>query len=118
MSDDNKKKLGERVRRARREADLTQDELAARLEVSQGVISNVETGVSTIDAPDLPRWARALGVPVMYFYLDYAADLPERAATLLGMFPPDRLEFVFQMLENMAQAMRGQENGSQPPVEG
>lgn len=70
MNDERKKRLGERVRRARREAEMTQGDLAEQLGVSQGVISNVETGVSTIDAPELPRWAAALKKPVVFFYLD------------------------------------------------
>ena len=106
MSSDLKKQLGERIRRARHDVDLKQSELAERLGISQGVISNVETGVSTIDVPDLPRWAEALEKPIMYFYLDGTLDLQERAATILSMFPSDRLEFVMQMLENMALTMR------------
>lgn len=74
MNDERKKRLGERVRRARQEAQMTQGELAEILGVSQGVISNVETGVSTIDAPELPRWAIALKKPVVFFYLDLDPD--------------------------------------------
>ena len=70
MMDERKKRLGERIRKARRDANLTQGELADKLRVSQGVISNVETGVSTIDAPDLPVWAEVLNKPIMYFYGD------------------------------------------------
>ncbi len=106
MNSDLKKQLGERIRRARHDADLKQIELSERLGISQGVISNVETGVSTIDVPDLPRWAEALEKPIMYFYLDGTLDLQERAATILSMFPSDRLDFVMQMLENMALTMR------------
>jgi transcriptional regulator with XRE-family HTH domain len=106
MGDEAKKRLGERIRRARHEADLKQGDVAARLGVSQGVISNVETGVSTIDAPDLPRWAEALNKPIMYFYMDDTMGLEQRAAAILSMFPPDRLDFVLTMLENMALTMR------------
>jgi transcriptional regulator with XRE-family HTH domain len=102
MADERKKRLGERIRKARRDANLTQGDLADKLGVSQGVISNVETGISTIDAPDLPRWADALNKPIMYFYLDEAIAPRERALAVLDMFPEHRLEFVLQMLENMA----------------
>ena len=97
-----KKELGARVQRARRDLGLTQEELAARIGVTQGVVSNLENGVSTLDVPDLPRWARALEKPVMYFYLSSELDIRERALTVLGMFPEDRLDFVLHMLENMA----------------
>lgn len=106
MADEGKKQLGERVRKARLEAALKQDELAARIGMSQGVISNVETGVSTIDVPDLPKWAEALNKPIMYFYTGDSLSLEQRTAAILGMFPEDRLDFVLHMLENMALTMR------------
>ena len=106
MSAEAKKKLGERIRRARHDVGLKQGELADRLGLSQGVISNVETGVSTIDAPDLPRWAEALNRPIMYFYQDDTQTLEQRTAAVLSMFPEDQMPFVIQMLENMALTMR------------
>lgn len=115
MGTDHKKRLAERIRRARREAEITQGELASRLGLSQGVISNVETGVSTIDAPDLPQWAAALGKPIMYFYLDDDLSLHERAAAILSMFPQERLAFVLQMLENLALTMREQDDTQRSP---
>lgn len=115
MGTDHKKRLAERIRRARREAEITQGELASRLGLSQGVISNVETGVSTIDAPDLPQWAAALGKPIMYFYLDDDLSLHERAAAILSMFPQERLVFVLQMLENLALTMREQNDTQRSP---
>lgn len=105
MSNDSKKRFGERVRRARREARITQVELARRLGVSQGVISNVETGVSTIDAPDLPLWAEALGAKIMVFFLDEIKDLDERVETLLNLFPEEQIPLVLAMLECMAREM-------------
>jgi transcriptional regulator with XRE-family HTH domain len=110
MSSEGKKKLGERVRRARLDADMKQSDLAEKLGISLGVISNVETGVSTIDAPDLPRWAEALGKPIMFFYLGEDMPVHERATAILTMFPEDRIDFVLQMLETMAATMREQHN--------
>jgi transcriptional regulator with XRE-family HTH domain len=102
MSSDAKKKLGERVKRARLEANLKQSELADQLGISQGVISNVETGVSTIDVPDLPRWAAALNKPILYFYLDAQMPLREQAEAILSLFPEERLEMVLHMLQQLA----------------
>ena len=79
MTTPGKKQLGERIRRARLDANLKQSELADRLGITQGVISNVETGVSTIDVPDLTRWAEALEKPIMFFFLDDIGDVRERA---------------------------------------
>lgn len=108
MGNEAKKRFGERVRRARREARITQVELARRLGVSQGVISNVETGVSTIDAPDLPMWAEALGTQIMVFFLDEIKDLTERVTTLLNLFPEDQIPLILAMLECMAREMKAQ----------
>lgn len=112
MSDVHKKRLGERIRKARRDVNMTQGELSERLGVSQGVVSNVETGVSTIDAPDLPLWAEILNKPIMYFFVEEDVDPHERALAILNMFPDDRLEFVLQMLENMALTMHGRSDNS------
>ncbi len=112
MVDEGKKRLGERIRKARRDANMTQGELSERLGVSQGVVSNVETGVSTIDAPDLPLWAEILNKPIMYFFVEEDIDPHERALAILNMFPNDRLEFVLQMLENMALTMHGRSDHS------
>ena len=65
------------------------------------MISDVENGVSTIDAPDLPKWARALGKPIIYFYEDDAQAWQQSALDILGMIPEDRLHFVLHMLKNM-----------------
>lgn len=105
MSRESKKRLGENIRKARVDAGLKQSELADRLGISQGVISNVETGVSTIDAPDLPRWAEALNKPIMYFYSGNTLSLEQQTSNVLDMFPPGRIEFVLQMLETLALMM-------------
>jgi transcriptional regulator with XRE-family HTH domain len=115
MGNEAKKRFGERVRRARREARITQVELARRLGVSQGVISNVETGVSTIDAPDLPQWAEALGTQIMVFFLDEIKDLNERVTTLLNLFPEDQIPLILAMLECMAREMKAQANATPTP---
>ena len=69
MNEEGNEKLGKRIKQARQEAGMSQKELARRVDRTQGVVSTVENGLSTIDAPDLPRWAVALGKSVMYFYL-------------------------------------------------
>jgi transcriptional regulator with XRE-family HTH domain len=112
ISDSGKKRLGERIRKARLDADLTQGQLATRIGISQNAVSNVETGLSTIDAPDLVVWAQALDKPVMYFLLDGELTALDRAAAILSMFPEDRLEFVSQMLESLALTMQQQKQGS------
>jgi transcriptional regulator with XRE-family HTH domain len=116
MSSDGKKRLGERIRRARIDANLKQSELAERVGVTQAVISNIETGVSTIDAPDLPRWAALLGKPILYFYLDENLDIRDRAMAIVSLFPEDRLEMVLQMLQPLALAFQSEARSEAPPA--
>ena len=85
---------------------MKQGVLAENLGLTQAVVSNVENGVSTIDVPDLPKWAEALGKPLMYFFSGEEMDYQQRALTVLSMVPEDRMEFVLQMIENMALTMR------------
>jgi transcriptional regulator with XRE-family HTH domain len=107
MADEqSKKRLGERIRQARLELKIKQGVLSKRLGLTQAVVSNVENGVSTIDVPDLPKWAEALSKPLMYFFSGEEMSGQQHALTVLGMVPEDRMEFVLQMVENMALTMR------------
>ena len=101
-----KKKLGERVRRARMALEMPQNVLAEKLGVTQGVISNVENGVSTITVPNLPQWATALEQPLLYFIEDETVDIRERALAILSQFSTDQLELVLYMLQAMAMGMK------------
>ena len=42
----------------------------------------------------------------MYFFTGEEMYAQQRALTVLGMVPEDRMEFVLQMVENMALTMR------------
>jgi transcriptional regulator with XRE-family HTH domain len=53
---------------------ITQAELAARLETDQAIISRKLTGRSIFTTRDLERWAAALGVPVTNFLPEPAGD--------------------------------------------
>lgn len=105
MKDNAKNQLAERVRRARRDMNLKQEELAEMLGTSQAVVSNVENGLTTIDVPNLTLWAEALNKPIMYFYEDESADWQQRVIDILRMFPDNQVEFVLHMLKNMALSM-------------
>ena len=98
-----KQQLGDRIRRARREADLTQRELADKLGLNQGQISTIESGQAKLAATDLPRWAQVLNKPVMYFFDEKGLSHQEQAAFILEMFSESQLVFVLDMLKNMAQ---------------
>ncbi len=54
-------KVGVLLRRAREEAGLTQEELAARLETKKSAISRIENHAGDIRLSTLERYAKALG---------------------------------------------------------
>jgi transcriptional regulator with XRE-family HTH domain len=100
---DNKQLMGTRIRQARRDAGLTQVELAKALGITQGMVSAVETGQTTIDAHQLIEWGHVLGKPVPYFYLGLAfPDAHQRAINALMQIPDDRMGTVVTILESLA----------------
>jgi transcriptional regulator with XRE-family HTH domain len=61
---DIRKKFGTRLRKLRREADLTQEQLASAADVSVDFLSLVERGINAPSFDNLEKIARALGVTV------------------------------------------------------
>ncbi|MCP3981508.1 MAG: helix-turn-helix transcriptional regulator [bacterium] len=57
----------ERLRKARREAKLTQVEVAEELEQPQSFVSKCESGERRVDAVELKAFAVLYGRPVTYF---------------------------------------------------
>ena len=57
----------ERLRRARVEAGLTQEEVAARLRRPQTWVSKCEVGERRVDFVELEDWASACGKPLDWF---------------------------------------------------
>ena len=64
--------LGERIRQAREHAGLSQEELAERVERDQRAISDYEMGKRKLAAVEIPKFARALNVSILYFFEDHA----------------------------------------------
>ena len=56
--------FGRRLRFIRRGKDITQTDLARKLNVSQVTISNIEHGSSKVDEEFASKAAKALGVPL------------------------------------------------------
>lgn len=55
------RELAALLRRIREEAGLTQQELAARLQVTQSVVSKAESGQRRLDLVQLESYCQALG---------------------------------------------------------
>jgi len=61
------KKLGKKIKLARVERDLTQTQLATKINAKQKSISRYETGASLPSIETLVKLARALKKPAGYF---------------------------------------------------
>lgn len=59
--------VGERVRECRIAADLSQEQLAAVLNLDRTMIAKIERGIRRVDALELSKLAAALDVPLAYF---------------------------------------------------
>lgn len=64
----NPKLFGARIRQAREHLGLSQEELATRVSRDQRAISEYENGKRRLAATDVPVFAQALGVSILYFY--------------------------------------------------
>ena len=62
------KTLGERVRRFRRELQLTQMDLARQVGVTNGQISTIERGLSAPSIGTLRRISEAMGIKMIHFF--------------------------------------------------
>jgi len=54
--------VGARIRVIREKRDLTREQLAKKLRTNRLRIWRIETGSTRLEADDVPRFARALGV--------------------------------------------------------
>jgi transcriptional regulator with XRE-family HTH domain len=62
--------LGQKLRKMRKEQNLTQLELAQQVGITNGQVSTIERGVSSPSLATLHRIARALNVPMNEFFED------------------------------------------------
>jgi len=68
--------IGKKLRRKRRELGLSLRDLGAKTELTASFLSLVERGDSSPSLASLHRIAKALEVPVFYFYDDYQRASP------------------------------------------
>jgi len=63
-----RKRFGQRVRILRRQAELTQEELAAKADISVDFLGLIERGINAPSFETLEKLARALSVKVREFF--------------------------------------------------
>jgi len=77
--------LGARIRSAREDAKLTQEQLAELADMDQSAISKIEKGIRSLDTFGLLRIAKSVGRPVTWL-LDVDRDLDDDEEHLLFLY--------------------------------
>lgn len=73
---DNKKKLGKRIKELRKNARLTQEQVAEQIEMEQNTISIIESGRNFPTLVTLEKIANVLNVELSDFFVyDYFEDI-------------------------------------------
>ncbi len=90
--------IGEIIRQRRRELGLTQEELAERIEVTSQQMQRYEYGKTKLKVENLQAIAKALDVPVSYFFGEHGNE-PKPSTFQLT---PTELKIVsqFRKIEN------------------
>ena len=84
MAKELKKHVGARLRQARKEAGLTQGELAEKVARAETTISNAERGQVAVSLETLQTFAEALRIEPSYFFQGFSVSRAssDKAATL------------------------------------
>lgn len=108
------KEMGARIAQLRKEQNLTQQQLADELELSQQIIASYEIGRRRIPVSTLPRLARTLGVSIETLIGEEQAPAKrgptpklQRHMERISQLPKTQQRFLLQMIETaLAQASR------------
>lgn len=100
-----KKRVGNRVRVVRKDAQLTQKQFADRIGLKEGMIGKIERGISPLTGDIALRIEQQFGVAVAALYADVTlpADALEVLIGLRQLSPRDRLILrkILQFLRDM-----------------
>lgn len=109
-----KRLFGQKVQSYRRQRNLTQEELAERIQRSTDTVSNIERGVSSTRIETAFRIAEVLGVPVVEFFdVETLApadrerrELIRKLLDVVATEQPDVLETVIRQAGDLVQLIR------------
>jgi len=94
--------IGNRIRLAREQKGISQEELAALISKRQYAVSEYEAGKRRIFANDLPAIADALEVPVAFFFEDTPVDEEEELLSEFRRLPnKETRSFAVQFLHDL-----------------
>ena len=98
------REIGERLRGARKEAGLSQDELGNRIGFSGKMVSAVELGKRRLPIAKVFRAARVLKIDPRLLLPSGLGDIDQQEARLLELFstvPQDKKEKALEMFEKL-----------------
>ena len=108
------KEMGARIAQLRKEQNLTQQQLADELDLSQQIIASYEIGRRRIPVSTLPKLARTLGVSIETLIGEEQTPAKrgptpklQRHMERISQLPKTQQRFLLQMIETaLAQASR------------
>jgi transcriptional regulator with XRE-family HTH domain len=108
------REMGARIAQLRKEQNLTQQQLADELDLSQQIIASYEIGRRRIPVSTLPKLARTLGVSIETLIGEEHAPAKrgptpklQRHMERISQLPKTQQRFLLQMIETaLAQASR------------
>ena len=104
------KAIGRRVRAARKNAKMTQEQLVEKAGVSASHISNIETGSTKVSLPTLVKIVNALGVSLDYICCDslfyVRMELCGQFADILDQLDDDKLRILLDVTETLKESIQ------------
>ena len=100
-------KLGKRIKKYRCKADLTQEQLAGRIDVATSTVAHAESGTSKPSLPLLVKIANELGVSVDQLLCDSLPVVDEYLDKDIADLLDDCSVFEKEMIRDMIAATKG-----------
>ena len=100
--------FGNRIRQAREQLGMSQDELAALVKKDQRAISDYENGKRKLSATELPLFAQILNVSILYFYEDAlnTSDVEQEILAELNAIPSEIRHYAINLLRDFSAAVK------------
>lgn len=93
--------IGERLKKARKSKNLTQEQLAEKIDVSVAFLSRVERGDVKINLARLSQICDLLEISIAYILTGVGSNsknyLSDDFANLLKNCPPDKLKLIYDI---------------------
>lgn len=95
----NKKEIGKRIMRLRKEHGYTQDELSEMIGFSKNHLSGIECGKYTATTPFIFRLCTVLGRTPDYFLIGQVSSVTDDLTSLMRRLTKEEQELVMKMIQ-------------------